>query len=61
MLQVLVLDADLDLSQMNDEYKKSEFKILQKAVDVVMQSPNKLSPKKPITTTPIKIVPQLSL
>ncbi|XP_021192126.3 deoxynucleoside kinase [Helicoverpa armigera] len=55
---VLVLDADLDLSQITEEYKKSEHQILRKAVDVVMNSPNKLSPKKPITTSPIHIVPQ---
>lgn len=59
--QVLVIDADLDLSQITEEYKKSEHQILRKAVDVVMNSPNKLSPKKPISTTPIKIVPQFRL
>ncbi|XP_053622488.1 deoxynucleoside kinase-like [Plodia interpunctella] len=58
---VLVIDADLDLSQITDEYKKSEHQILRKAVDVVMRSPNKLSPKKPITSSPIKIVPQMRL
>ncbi|XP_026320168.1 deoxynucleoside kinase-like isoform X2 [Hyposmocoma kahamanoa] len=58
---VLVLDADLDLTQITEEYKKSEHQILRKAVDVVMRSPNKLSPKKPITSSPIKIVPQLRL
>lgn len=58
---MLVLDADLDLSQITEEYKKSEHQILRKAVDVVMSSPNKLSPKKPITTTPIKIVPQMRI
>ncbi|KAG6460364.1 hypothetical protein O3G_MSEX011945 [Manduca sexta] len=56
---VLVLDADLDLSQITDEYKKSEHQILRKAVNVVMNSPNKLSPKKPIHTSPIKIVPHM--
>lgn len=61
MLQVLVIDADLDLSEITDEYKKSEHQILRKAVDVVMRSPSKLSPKKPITSSPIKIVPQLRL
>ncbi|KAJ8735298.1 hypothetical protein PYW07_006918 [Mythimna separata] len=55
---VLVIDADLDLSQITEEYKKSEHQILRKAVDVVMRSPSKLSPKKPITTSPIQIVPQ---
>ncbi|KAL0851523.1 hypothetical protein ABMA28_007313 [Loxostege sticticalis] len=58
---VLMLDADLDLSQITEEYKKSEHQILRKAVDVVMRSPNKLSPKKPISSSPIKIVPQLRL
>ncbi|CAG4983930.1 deoxynucleoside kinase [Colias croceus] len=58
---VLVLDADLDISQITEEYKKSEHQILRKAVDVVMQSPNKLSPKKPITGSAIKIVPQIRL
>lgn len=58
---VLVLDADLDLSLISEEYKKSEYNILKKAVDVVMRSPNKLSPKKPITTSPIKIVPSFNL
>ncbi|XP_041975860.1 deoxynucleoside kinase isoform X2 [Aricia agestis] len=58
---VLVIDADLDLSQITEEYKKSEHQILRRAVNVVMQSPTKLSPKKPITTTPIKILPNLSL
>ncbi|GBP29048.1 Deoxynucleoside kinase [Eumeta japonica] len=57
---VLVLDADLDLSQISEEYRKSEHRILRTAVDVVMNSPNKLSPKKPITTSPIKIVKPLS-
>lgn len=61
LFQVLVIDADLDLSQITDEYKKSEHQILRKAVDVVMRSPNKLSPKKPITSSPIKIVPQMRL
>lgn len=56
-----MLDADLDLSQITEEYKKSEHQILRKAVDVVMRSPNKLSPKKPISSSPIKIVPQLRL
>lgn len=56
--QVVVLDADLDLSQITEEYKKSEHQILKKAMDVVMRSPSKLSPKKPITTSPIKIVPR---
>lgn len=55
---VLVLDADLDLSQITEEYKRSEYQILKKAVDVVMNSPNKLSPKKPITTSAISIIPQ---
>ncbi|XP_063616959.1 deoxynucleoside kinase-like isoform X1 [Cydia splendana] len=58
---VLVIDADLDLSQITEEYKRSEHQILRKAVDVVMRSPNKLSPKKPITSSPIKIVPQIRL
>lgn len=61
MFQVLVLDANLDLSEITEEYKKSEHQILRKAVDVVMRSPNKLSPKKAITGSPIKIVPQLRL
>ncbi|KAM3959008.1 deoxynucleoside kinase [Aphomia sociella] len=58
---VLVIDADLDLSQITEEYKKSEHQILRKAVDVVMRSPSKLSPKKPITGSPIKILPQMRL
>ncbi|XP_026758983.1 deoxynucleoside kinase-like isoform X1 [Galleria mellonella] len=58
---VVIIDADLDLSQITDEYKKSEHQILRKAVDVVMRSPNKLSPKKPVTGSPIKIVPQMRL
>ncbi|XP_026497097.2 deoxynucleoside kinase [Vanessa tameamea] len=58
---VLMIDADLDLSQITEEYKKSEHQILKRAVDVVMQSPNKLSPKKPITSSAIKIVPQIRL
>ena len=56
-----MIDADLDLSQITEEYKKSEHQILRRALDVVMQSPTKLSPKKPITGTPIKIVPQIRL
>lgn len=56
-----MIDADLDLSQITEEYKKSEHQILRRAVNVVMQSPTKLSPKKPITSSPIKIVPQLRL
>ncbi|OWR44057.1 putative deoxynucleoside kinase [Danaus plexippus plexippus] len=58
---VLMIDADLDLSQITEEYKKSEHQILRQAVNVVMQSPNKLSPKKPITSSAIKIVPQMRL
>lgn len=58
---VLVLDADLDLSQITDEYKRSEHQILRKAVNVVMSSPNKHSPKKPISTTPIKITPHMRI
>ncbi|XP_047520089.1 deoxynucleoside kinase-like isoform X1 [Pieris napi] len=58
---VLVLDADLDLSQITEEYKKSEHQILRKAVNVVMQSPNKLSPKKPINSDAIQIVPKIRL
>ncbi|XP_050680705.1 deoxynucleoside kinase isoform X1 [Leptidea sinapis] len=54
---VLVIDADLDLSHITEEYKKSEHQILRKAVNVVMQSPNKLSPKKPVRGSPIKIEP----
>lgn len=50
-----MLDADLDPSLITEEYKKSEHRILKKAMDVVKRTPNKLSPKKPITTTPIKI------
>ncbi|KAL4713936.1 hypothetical protein ACJJTC_015590 [Scirpophaga incertulas] len=52
---VLVLDADLDHSEITEEYKRSEHQILRKAVDVVMHSPNKLSPKKPIRSSPINI------
>lgn len=58
---VLMIDADLDLSQITEEYKKSEHQILRRAVDVVMQSPTKLSPKKPLTCTPIKIVQNMRL
>lgn len=58
---VLMIDADLDLSQITEEYKKSEHQILRRAVDVVMHSPNKMSPKKPITGSAIKIVPQIRL
>ncbi|CAG4986409.1 unnamed protein product [Parnassius apollo] len=58
---VLVLDADLDLSQITEEYRKSEHQILRKAVDVVMNSPNKLSPKKPISSSPITIMPKIRL
>lgn len=61
LFQVLVLDADLDLSQITEEYKKSEHRILRQAVDVVMNSPNKHSPKKPITGSPISIVPKIRL
>lgn len=56
-----MLDADLDLSQITEEYKKSEHQILRKAVDVVMRSPAKHSPKKPISTTPIQISPQMRI
>ncbi|CAK1544426.1 unnamed protein product [Leptosia nina] len=58
---VLVLDADLDLSQITEEYKKSEHQILRRAVNVVMQSPNKLSPKKPMTRNAIQIIPHIKL
>ncbi|RVE50672.1 hypothetical protein evm_004704 [Chilo suppressalis] len=58
---VLVLDADLDLSEITEEYKRSEHQILRQAVDVVMRSPNKLSPKKPVTGGAIKIVPNIRL
>ncbi|XP_068626210.1 deoxynucleoside kinase isoform X2 [Battus philenor] len=58
---VLVLDADLDLSQITEEYKRSEQQILRKALDVVINSPNKLSPKKPISGSPISIVPKIRL
>ncbi|XP_023936009.1 deoxynucleoside kinase [Bicyclus anynana] len=58
---VLMIDADLDLTQITEEYKKSEHQILRRAVNVVMQSPNKLSPKKAITGSAIKIAPRLTL
>lgn len=58
---VLVLDADLDHSKITEEYKRSELQVLRRAVDVVMRSPNKLSPKKPISGSPLKIVPQYRL
>lgn len=53
-----MLDADLDLSEITEEYKKIEHQILRKAVDVVMKSPAKLDSKKPISSSAIGIVPQ---
>lgn len=47
---MLVLNADLDLSQISEEYKKFEHKILQTAVEAVINSPIKFSPKRPSTS-----------
>ncbi|XP_077289192.1 deoxynucleoside kinase-like isoform X2 [Arctopsyche grandis] len=47
---VLILDADLDLTHISEEYKRSEHKILQNAVEVVINSPTK-SPKRSNSAT----------
>lgn len=45
------MDADLDLAHISEEYKRSEREILQTAVDVVINSPIKKSPKRPMAST----------